>query len=109
MEKEPLLPTFTETEQVNQPKKEEKIVTLRLNSGVIMFAALVLLLIFSVAQAAQLNGLRNKIATGDVKALTTVSPSSNNASSAGTSSGTSGSSSTQSSNLQNLPSQVGGC
>lgn len=89
------------TKQENQPvkkEKKEKVVTLKINSNLITVFALFILVIISVAQATQLNSLKNKISAGEVQAATTSTTTN---SSAGTTS--------QPSNLQNLPDMVGGC
>lgn len=78
-------------------KKKAKTITLKINSNVIMVAVLIILVVVSIGQAAELGSLKEKIVTGEVQAATTSSSSSS-----------SGTGSTPA-NLQNLPSMVGGC
>lgn len=84
-------------EKVNPPiKKEsiknEKVITLKINRNLITTIALVVLVVISIAQAVQLNTLKNRISAGEVQAATTSSAQDSS-----------------STNLQNLPDMVGGC
>lgn len=85
-----------EVDEVSEPTKKKKSVTLKINGNVIMVAILIILIFTSVIQAVELSDLKGKVLAGEVQAATTGSSSS------------SGSSSTPA-NLQDLPAMVGGC
>ncbi|MBU0613505.1 hypothetical protein KKB10_05875 [Patescibacteria group bacterium] len=91
--------------QENHPvkkEKKEKVITLKVNSNLITIVALFILIIISIAQATQLNFLKNKISAGEVQAATTSATTN---SSKSTTSGTT----SPATNLNDLPDMVGGC
>lgn len=80
------------TPVVKKINKNEKTITIKINTNVVTIFVLVILLGISVTQAFELSSLRDKISTGEVKAVTTSTVSTS-----------------QSSNLNDLPDMVGGC